>query len=219
MSSRSLGLSPELYDYLYAAGGEHDALRELREETAHMPNPDMQISPEQGRFMRFLVECLGARRCLEIGTFTGYSSLAVALAMPPEGRLVACDVSEEWTRVARRYWSRAGVASKIDLRLGPAEQTLDQLLASGDAGSFDFAFIDADKESYPVYYERCLSLLRSGGVVAVDNALWGGKVADPSKVDKDTAAIRRVNTLALDDPRVTASLVPIGDGLLLARKR
>ena len=219
MSSRSLGLSPELYDYLYASVREPEVLRELREETAKMPNSGMQISPEQGRFMAFLVECLGARRCVEVGTFTGYSALSVALALPPEGRLIACDVSEEWTTIARRYWDRAGVTGKIELRLGPGVATLDQLLAAGQANSFDFAFIDADKGAYPTYYERCLSLLRSGGVIAVDNALWGGKVADPTAKDADTTAIRELNARAAADPRVTASLVPIGDGLLLARKR
>ena len=151
--------------------------------------------------------------------FTGYSSLSVALSLPPGGRIVACDVSEEYTRVARRYWARAGVADKIDLRLGPALETLARLLADGAAGSFDFAFIDADKEAYPSYYERCLELLRPGGVIAVDNALWNGKVADPSITDRDTATIRALNAQVAADPRVSASLVPIGDGLLLARKR
>ena len=218
MSSRSLGLSPELYDYLYAHSREPEVLRELRMETAHMPNAGMQISPEQGGFMRFLVECLGARRCLEVGTFTGYSALAVALSLPADGRLIACDLNEEWTTIARRYWARAGVADKIELRLGPGLETLDGLLAAGQGESFDFAFIDADKQAYPDYYERCLSLLRRGGVVAIDNALWDGKVALPSKTDRDTVAIRAVNARAVADSRVTASLIPIGDGLLLARK-
>jgi caffeoyl-CoA O-methyltransferase len=219
MSTRSLGLSAELYDYLYAANQEPELLRELREETSHMKGAGMQISPEQGRFMAFLVECLGARQCLEIGVFTGYSSLAVALVLPSGSRLIACDVNEEWTSVARRYWDRAGVADKIELRLAPALETLDGLLAAGNAGSFDFAFIDADKEAYPAYYERCLALLRSGGVLAVDNALWNGKVASPEATDNDTVAIRGLNAAAARDPRVSASLVPIGDGLLLARKR
>jgi len=218
MSSRSLGLSPELYDYLYAHSGEPEVLQELRVETARLPNAGMQISPEQGQFMRFLVECLGARRCLEVGTFTGYSALAVALSLPADGRLIACDLNEEWTAVARRYWARAGVADKVELRLGPGLETLDRLLADGQGESFDFAFIDADKEAYPDYYERCLSLLRRGGVLAIDNALWRGDVALPAKTDSDTVAIREVNARAVADSRVTASLVPIGDGLLLARK-
>jgi predicted O-methyltransferase YrrM len=219
MSSRSLGLTPALYDYLYAQNNEPAPLQALRAETRELPNAGMQISPEQGRFMGFLVECLGARQCLEIGVFTGYSSLSVALSLPQGGRLVACDVSEEYTRVARRYWLRAGVADKVDLRLGPALETLDRLIGEGAAGSFDFAFIDADKEAYRAYYERCLELLRTGGVLAVDNALWDGKVADPSATDRDTVAIRDLNAFAAGDPRVSASLVPIGDGLLLARKR
>jgi predicted O-methyltransferase YrrM len=219
MSSRSLGLTSELYDYLYAHSGEPEVLQELRVETARMPNAGMQISPEQGRFMGFLVECLGARRCLELGTFTGYSALAVALSLPADGRLIACDLNEEWTAIARRYWARAGVSDKIELRLGPGLETLDRLLADGQGGSFDFAFIDADKEAYSQYYDRCLSLLRRGGVVAIDNALWRGDVALPSKLDRDTVAIRELNARAVADPRVTASLVPIGDGLLLARRR
>jgi predicted O-methyltransferase YrrM len=219
MSSRSLGLSPELYDYLYAHSREPEVLQELRVETARMPNAGMQISPEQGRFMGFLVECLGALRCLEVGTFTGYSALAVALSLPAEGRLIACDLNEEWTAIARRYWARAGVTDKIELRLGPGLETLDRLLADGQGGSFDFAFIDADKEAYSQYYERCLSLLRRGGVVAIDNALWRGDVALPSKLDRDTVAIRELNARVVADPRVTASLVPIGDGLLFARRR
>jgi caffeoyl-CoA O-methyltransferase len=219
MSSRSLGLSSSLYDYLYALSSEPAPLKALRAETSELPNAGMQISPEQGRFMGFLVECLNARQCLEIGVFTGYSSLSVALSLPPGGRIVACDVSEEYTRVARRYWARAGVADKIDLRLAPALQTLDRLLADGAAESFDFAFIDADKEAYRDYYERCLALLRRGGVLAVDNTLWDGKVADPAVVDRETVTIRELNAFATGDPRVSASLVPIGDGLLLARKR
>ena len=219
MSSRSLGLAPELYDYLYAANEEPEVLAELRVETAAMPDAGMQISQEQGRFMAWLCETLAARRCIEIGVFTGYSSLVVARALPPEGRLIACDVSDEYTRIARRYWERAGVAGKIELRLGPALETLSTLLAADKAGSFDFAFIDADKAEYGAYYERCLELLRPGGVIAVDNALWGGKVANTSALDADTAAIRELNARAARDPRVSASLVPIGDGLLLVRKK
>jgi caffeoyl-CoA O-methyltransferase len=219
MSSRSLGLTPEVYDYLERASQEPRLFAELRAETAKLPRAGMQISPEQGRFMAWLVECLGARRCIEIGVFTGYSSLAVATVLPPGGLLVACDVNEEYTSVARRYWARAGVAERVELRLAPALETLAALISDGAAGSFDFAFIDADKESHVAYYERCLTLLRPGGVVAVDNALWGGKVATPSVTDSETRAIRELNELAQRDPRVSASLVPIGDGLLLARKK
>lgn len=219
MSNRTIALSDALYDYLIAASlREPPLLAELRAETARMPMAQMQIAPEQGQFMALLVELLGARRALEIGTFTGYSSLWVALAMP-EGRLVACDISEEYTAVARRYWARAGVAQRIELRLGPALATLDRLFAEGAAESFDFAFLDADKENYDGYYERVLRLLRPGGLLAVDNALWAGAVADPAKTDPDTLAIRGLNAKVRDDARVSASLVPIGDGLLLVRRR
>jgi caffeoyl-CoA O-methyltransferase len=179
----------------------------------------MQISPEQGQFMALLVELTGVRRALEVGTFTGYSSLSVALAMPPEGRMIACDVSEEYTGIARRYWARAGVADKIDLRLAPALKTLDGLLADGRAGGFDLAFIDADKPSYLGYYERCLQLLRPGGLLLIDNVLWGGEVADPAVKDEDTVAIRALNDRVAGDDRVTLSMLPLGDGLTLARKR
>src|SRR5688572_19003473 len=176
----------------------------------------MQISPEQGQLMRLLVELSGARRAIEVGVFTGYSSLCVALAMPPDGRLIACDVSEEWTSIARCYWAKAGVAQKVELRLAPALETLDGLLAAGQAQCFDFCFIDADKDRYDDYYERCLSLSRSGGLIAIDNALWGGSVADQSRRDEDTEAIRALNAKVVRDERVSMSLVPIGDGLLLA---
>jgi len=179
----------------------------------------MQIGPEQGQFMALLVELMGARNALEIGTFTGYSALAVALALPEGGRLVACDISEEWTAVGRRYWEEAGVAHKIDLRLAPALETLDALLTEGRAGAFDFAFIDADKEGYDAYYERSLELVRTGGLIAFDNTLWGGKVVDPTATDVDTEAIRAINTKLAGDERVTLSLLPVGDGLTLARKR
>jgi caffeoyl-CoA O-methyltransferase len=219
VSTRSLGLSEALHHYLVASIAEPQVLAELREETSRLKNAGMQISPEQGRFMAWLVGLLGARRCLEVGVFTGYSSLAVASVLPDHGALVACDVNEEWTAIARRYWERARVAQKIDLRLGPALQTLDALLAGGQAGSFDFAFIDADKTNYSNYYDRALALLRPGGVLAFDNALWSGKVADPAVDDEDTRAIRAVNRRGFEDPRVDASLVPIGDGILLLRKR
>jgi predicted O-methyltransferase YrrM len=220
MSARTHGISEELWRYLVdVTVREPPLLTRLREETAALPEAGMQISPEQGRFMAFLIELTGAQRYLEVGVFTGYSSLSVALALPANGRIVACDRSDEWTRIARRYWAEAGVADKIELRLGPAVQTLDALLAGGAAGSFDLAFVDADKETNLEYYERCLSLVRQGGVVAFDNALWGGRVVDTSDVSASTAGVRAVNARVCSDPRVSATLVPIGDGLLLARKR
>jgi caffeoyl-CoA O-methyltransferase len=179
----------------------------------------MQISPEQGQFMALLARLTGARRCLEVGVFTGYSSLVTALALPVDGSIVACDVSEEWTAVARRYWREAGVAHKIELRLAPATETLDELLAQGQAGTFDFAFIDADKTNYLAYYERTLSLLRTGGLVLVDNTLWSGRVADPEVADADTVSLRHFNEVLHRDERVDLSLLPLGDGLTLARKR
>lgn len=219
MSNRSIGLSDALYDYLLSVSlREPEILAELRHETMAMSERSMQIAPEQGQFMAFLVRLTGARRILEIGTFTGYSALVMALALPAEGRVVACDVSEAWTAVARRYWQRAGVAGRIELRLAPALQTLDALIGEGGGGSFDFAFIDADKGRYLDYYERSLTLLRQGGLIAVDNTLWGGSVADPANTDADTAAIRAFNAALHADPRVELSLVPIGDGLTLAQK-
>lgn len=194
-------------------------MRRLREETASMEQANMQISPEQGQFMALLVELIGARSVLEIGTFTGYSALAMAVALPENGVLVACDVSEEWTAIGRRYWEEAGVGHKIELRLAPALETLDALLAEGRAGTFDFAFIDADKEGYDAYYERALELVRLGGLIALDNTLWDGKVADPAATDVDTEAIRAINAKLALDERVTLSLIPVGDGLTLARKR
>jgi len=220
MSNRTLAVTDRIHDYLLRTTvREPLLLAELREETMRLPMARMQIAPEQGQLMGLLIELLGARRALEVGVFTGYSTLAVALALPADGRLVACDVNEEWTGIARRYWQRAGVADKIELHLRPALETLDELLAQGGAASFDFAFIDADKENYGAYYERCLELLRPGGVVAVDNALWSGDVADPEKNDDETVAIRTLNAKAAGDARVNVSLLPIGDGLLLARKR
>ena len=220
MANRTITLSDGLYDYLLDVSlREPDVLRRLREETAKIPAAAMQIAPEQGQFMALLVELMGARKAIEVGTFTGYSSLSVALALPPGGRLVACDVNEEWTAVARRYWAEAGVADRIDLRLGPALETLDGLIAEGEAGTFDFAFIDADKAGYDAYYERILTLLRPGGLVSVDNVLWSGRVIDTAKQDSDTRAIRAFNEKIHADPRVSLSLVPIGDGLTLARKR
>jgi caffeoyl-CoA O-methyltransferase len=198
---------------------EPPLLARLREETQRLPSGGMQISPEQGRFMAFLVELVGVRRYLEVGVFTGYSSLAVALAMPADGRIVACDRSEEWTSVARRYWREAGVSEKIDLRIGFALDTLDELLEGGARGTFDFAFVDADKEGALEYYERGLELLRRGGLFAFDNALWAGRVADPKNDEPSTLGVRALNSRVSNDPRVSATLVPIGDGLLLATKR
>ncbi len=220
MSRRTEPLTDELYDYLLRVSmREPEILRRLREETGSLEKAGMQISPEQGQFMTLLVELMGARRTLEVGTFTGYSALVVALALPTDGRIVACDVSEEWTSVARRYWEEAGVAHMIDLRLGPALETLESLLGEGRRGEFDFAFIDADKANYQTYFELALELVRSGGLIAIDNTLWHGRVIDPAVTDGDTEAIRRFNERLKADERVTLSLVPIGDGLSLARKR
>ena len=220
MSRRTLALSEELYAYLLARGvRESDVGRRLREETAGLPMAQMQISPEQGAFMQMLVRLLGARRTLEIGTFTGYSALVVAEALPADGRVVACDVSAEWTAIGRRYWAEAGVAERIDLRLKPALETLDELLTGGGAGSFDFSFIDADKTNYDAYYERSLTLLRPGGLVAIDNTLWGGAVIDAARKDGDTRAIRALNDKLREDRRADVVMLPVGDGLTLARKK
>jgi predicted O-methyltransferase YrrM len=220
LSSRTIDIDDRLYDYLIAHSvRDLPVLAELRAETAKHPKAGMQISPEQGQFMALLVELIGAKRTIEVGTFTGYSALVVALALPAEGRVIACDVSEEFTAMARRYWAKAGIANKIDLRLAPANETLDKLLAAGEAGRFDFAFIDADKENYVGYYERCLKLVRAGGLIAVDNVLWDGKVADPAVDDKVTRTIRALNDQLKSDERVSVTMVPIGDGLTLARKR
>lgn len=220
MSTRSLSLDDRLYDYLLANSLREPAvLAELRAETTAMAQGLMQISPEQGQFMRLLVQLTGARSYLEIGTFTGYSSLSVALALPADGRAQCCDVSREYTDVARRYWARAGVEHKITLTLAPATETLDALLAGGEAGRWDLAFIDADKASYDAYYERCLRLLRPGGLILVDNVLWSGDVADPAKSDADTLALRALNAKLAKDARVELSMLPLGDGLTLALKR
>ena len=220
MSSRTIVLNDALYEYMLSVSlREPDVLCRLREETAKMPQHNMQISPEQGQFMALLVELTGARKCLEIGTFTGYSALSVALALPEDGQIVACDISEEFTSLAKPYWLEAGVAGKIDLRLGPALETLDALIADGEGGAFDFAFIDADKVNYQGYFQRALDLTRRGGLILVDNVLWSGAVADPARNDDDTEAIRAFNLALADDPRISLSLVPIGDGLTMARKR
>ncbi len=220
MSTLTLGLDPTLQAYLQSVSlREPEVLQQLRQETAQQAMARMQIAPEQGQFMALLVQLIGAKRTLDIGVFTGYSSLVVALALPSDGQVVACDVSEEYTAIARRYWQQAGVADKVDLRIAPALVTLDQLLADGQAGQFDFAFIDADKGNYQNYYERSLQLVRTGGVVAIDNVLWHGDVADPSVTDNRTEAIRAFNRHLHQDERVSISMVPMADGLTLAMKR
>lgn len=220
MSTKSFFLDDRLYEYLLSVSLRDDPVaRRLREETAVLPQSNMQIAPEQAQFLALIVHLIGARRTLDVGVFTGYSSLAVARALPPDGRVLALDVNEEWTSIARRYWDEAGVSKKVDLRLAPALETLDALIEAEGAGGFDFAFIDADKENYRQYYERCLTLLRPGGVVAVDNVLWSGSVADPSDNDPDTESIRAFNRALHDDERVHLSLIPIADGLTLALKR
>jgi predicted O-methyltransferase YrrM len=219
MTGKTLGLEGPLYDY-YAthAYREPEILKELRLETAKLGGPSaMQIGPEQGAFMAMLVKLMGARRILEIGTFTGYSSLAMALA--GDVKIIAADVSEEWTSVARRYWKKAGVAEQIDLRLGPGAETIQNLLKSGEAGRFDLVFIDADKSSYDTYYEGALKLLRVGGVILIDNVLWSGDVAKPAVKDEDTLALRALNTKIMGDGRVDHVMVPICDGLTMARKK
>lgn len=216
MKSKSFLFEQPFYDYLIASWlREPDILARLREETAPMENAGMQISPEQGQFMGMLVKFLGVRNYLEIGVFTGYSSLSVALALPPEGRIVACDVSEEFTTVARRYWTEAGVSEKVELRLAPALDTLASLAPD----SFDFMFIDADKPNYDAYFEHGLKLVRKGGLIAIDNVFWSGKVADPSIQDDNVDAIRKLNCKLHQDDRIDLSVVPIGDGLTLARRR
>lgn len=220
MSRKTLTLDDRLYRYLLDVSlREPDVLQRLREDTARHPESNMQIAPEQGQFMALLVRLLGARKTLEVGVFTGYSALAVALALPRDGRVVACDVSEEFTAVARRYWKEAGVEQKIELRIAPAAETLDGLIAAGAGGTFDFAFLDADKESYDRYYEQSLVLVRPGGLIAIDNVLWDGEVADPAKSGSALDAIRALNAKLAVDERVDLSLLPLADGLTLARRR
>ena len=219
MSDHTLVLDEALYRYLQNHSvREHPALSALRDETRRHPHAGMQISPEQGQLMGLLVKLISARRTIEIGVFTGYSALAVALALPEDGRVLACDISDAYTRVGQRYWEEAGVAHKIDLRLAPARTTLDACLAKGEAGTYDFAFIDADKTGYDGYYERCLLLLRPNGLLAIDNVLWGGEVAKKAE-SADTAALQALNAKLHADERVDIAMVPIGDGLTLARKR
>jgi caffeoyl-CoA O-methyltransferase len=219
MTRRTLQLDDTLVDYIEAHSlREHPAQAALRQATLEVPHHEMQIGPEQGQFMALLVRLLGARRTIEVGVYTGYSALAVALALPDDGRVLACDISDEYTRVGRPFWQQAGVAHKIDLRLQPALVTLDAALAAGEQGRYDFAFIDADKTGYDAYYERCLALLRTGGLIAIDNTLWSGSVARPAQ-SADTAALQALNDKLHRDERIDLSLVPIGDGLSLARKR
>ena len=219
MSTRTLNLDDVLYQYLLDESlREHPVLAELRAATRGLPSASMQIAPELGQFMALLVRLIGARRTLEIGVFTGYSALAVALALPDDGHVTACDVNEEYAKIARDHWQKAGVAHKIDLHLAPALDTLDALLADGQAGCYDFAFIDADKSNYDGYYERCLALMRGGGLIAIDNVLWGGAVAHPAQ-DPATGAIQALNRKLHGDDRIDLSLLPLGDGLTLARKR
>jgi predicted O-methyltransferase YrrM len=219
MSTGYLPLNDQLYSYLLNTSlREPELLQRLRAETAQLTDGNMQISPDQGQFMTLLVKLIGARKTLEVGVFTGYSSLCTAFGLPADGQIIACDVSEEWTSLARRYWAAAGVAHKIDLRLAPALATLDSLVAAGQAGTFDFAFIDADKENYDHYYERALQLVRTGGLLAFDNTLWYGKVADESVQDVDTVALRALNKKLQQDERVMMSQLTVGDGLTLVLK-
>lgn len=219
MSSRTLAIDDHLYRYLVDhSAREHPAQAGLREATQSHPYAGMQIGPDQAQFMALLVKLMGARRTIEIGTFTGYSALAVALALPEDGRVLACDVSDEFTRVGRPFWSQAGVEHKIELVLAPALQTLDARLAAGEAGAYDFAFIDADKVNYDGYYERCLQLVRIGGLIAFDNTLWGGAVAKPAN-SPDTAALQALNSKLHHDERIDLALLTVGDGLTLARRR
>jgi predicted O-methyltransferase YrrM len=218
MAHRSL-LPQAVDDYLRTVvARESPLLQRLRAETAKLPLGGMQIGADQGVFLGFLVRLIGARNAIEIGTFTGYSAISVASALAPGGRLVCCDVSDEWTSIARRYWAEAGLGDRIELHLRPAHETLAELSRKHGPGSFDFAFIDADKTGYDRYYEACLSLLRPGGLIAIDNVLWSGTVADPGNQEKDTVALRALNVKIRDDRRVDACLVSLGDGVMLARK-
>lgn len=216
----SRSLLPEAIDaYSASLVIETEAQKKLRIETAKLPMAQMQIGPDQGAFLTLLVGAIGARRAIEIGTFTGYSAIAIARGLAPNGTLLCCDVSEEWTSIARRYWKEAGLEKRIELKLAPALETLEGLIRAGKEGTFDFAFIDADKTGYDAYYEACLKLLRPGGVIALDNMLWSGAVVKPEIKDDDTVAIRALNTKISADTRVDASLLTVGDGVMLARKK
>lgn len=217
--TRRLPASEVIENYVWAHSREGAVAVRLREETAKLPQSGMQIGPDQAAFLALLARAIGAKRCIEIGTFTGMSALAVASALPDDGKLICCDISEEWTSIARRYWAQAGVAARIDLRLAPALDTMHDLAAHGGKGGYDFAFIDADKARYDAYYEACLELLRPNGVIALDNMLWSGKVADTNVHDADTDAIRALNAKIHADMRVDATLLTLGDGVMLARKR
>ena len=217
MSTGILNLTKDLRDYLWEKGmQEHPVLAELRQETAQIPESVMQICPEQGALMANLIRLMSAKKTIEIGTFTGYSALAVALALPNDGKIVACDISEEWTSIGQKQWEKAGVGDKIDLRIAPALETLESLMADGQEGTFDFAFIDADKANYLDYYKMCLKLVRKGGVIAIDNVLWSGAVIQNDINDIDTVAIRDLNDYLVQDERVALSMVPVGDGLTIA---
>jgi caffeoyl-CoA O-methyltransferase len=213
-------MDEELLQYSRAIGLRDSAfLKRMRSETAHVPNSQWQIPPEQGQFLGFLVELMGARRILELGTYTGYSTLCMALALPEGGRVVTCDMDETVTAIAERYWREAGVAERIELRLGPATETVAALIDDGFGGRFDMAFIDANKKDYDTYYEASLELLRTGGLMAIDNVFWAGRVFDPANQEKSTRAIRALNEKVRDDPRVSMTVLPLNDGLTLARKR
>ena len=219
MSSEILSYTSNLRQYVWQYGlREHPALKELRTETEKLPSSMMQICPEQGALMGNLIRLIAAKRTIEVGTYTGYSAMAVALALPDDGEVLACDVSEEWTSIGKKAWEKAGIANKINLQLAPASNTLDALLAEGKEGSFDFAFIDADKTNYQIYYELCLKLIRQGGVIVIDNVLWGGAVTDSNRNDADTEAIRELNQFIATDERVSISMIPVGDGLTVAVK-
>ncbi len=220
MLNKNLGLDDQLHQYVLSVSvKEPEVLAELRQETSNYTGFRMQITPEQGQFLAFLIKLIKAKKALEIGVFTGYSSLVTAIALPEDGKLIACDIDENYTQIARKYWEKAGVSEKINLHIAPALETLDQLLAQGEAETFDFAFIDADKRNYPNYYEKCLQLIRKGGLIAIDNVLWSGKVADPEINDKQTLAIRDFNSKIYQDDRVNLSLIPIADGLTLVIKK
>ena len=220
MSDVTINITPEVHRYLIDNSVREPAiLADLRKQTKNLSDSRMQISPEQGQFMALLMEILDAKKTLDIGTFTGYSALVVALALPANGKVIALDLNEEWTGIARTFWEKSGVGDKIELKLGPAEETLQSLIATGESNQFDFAFIDADKANYDKYYEQALQLVRAGGIIAIDNVLWSGKVADLDVNDESTNCIRKLNSKLMRDDRVTISMLPIGDGLTLARKR
>lgn len=219
MSNKTITMTSQLHEYMLAVSlREPEILTRLREETARDPMAQMQIAPEQGQFMGLLIRLMRAKKVLEVGVYTGYSSLSIALALPGDGKIVACDVSDVWTRVAKRYWEEAGVTEKIKLHVAPAIQTMDGLIRHGESDSFDFVFIDADKENYDGYYERSLELLRPGGLIAIDNVFWDGRVADPNAGDEETASIRDLNKKLHSDDRIHLSMIPIADGLTLVQK-